>query len=149
MKHSVCLNNFICEKAKHIIDKQKEKVNKGLKHFCKPAYEATIPVILYPDDNKNQPLERFGNIGEIVEDEYGCFQTKFFRFEKVDEEECIAVLSLLRPLDEGGCLVDDICDVYRLERTRFCIKVDLSTISDVQLLSPVLVERQFPHPSPK
>ncbi|RSL30804.1 spore coat protein [Salibacterium salarium] len=97
----------------------------------------TVPFIL-----QTKKGEYFYSVGAIGRND--CFQTIFFRVESVDEDNCCATLSMLRPdsdLDFDKCCVDptSICDVDELERTRYCIEVDLDCFCSIQCLDPNLV----------
>ncbi|SFM08734.1 CotY/CotZ family spore coat protein [Salibacterium qingdaonense] len=98
----------------------------------------TIPFLLQGKDGSY--FHAAGSIGRR-----DCFQTVFFRVEKVSKEDCCAVLSLLRPdcpLDFNKCCIDpsSLCHVDELSRTRECIHVDLNCFCTVQCLDPELVE---------
>ncbi|MFC5712474.1 CotY/CotZ family spore coat protein [Thalassorhabdus alkalitolerans] len=103
----------------------------------RPTTMDTIPFIL--KDKKGDMFHAFGDIGGD-----DCFATVFFRVEELDEAKCCATLSLLRPdatVDFHGSCIDPtfLCDVTALERTRFCIEVDLKCFCAIQCLDPALV----------
>ncbi|MFB4165736.1 CotY/CotZ family spore coat protein [Alteribacillus sp. JSM 102045] len=98
----------------------------------------TIPFTL-----QNKSGEYFHATGGIGRND--CFQTVFFRVEKVDKCSGCATLSLLRPdmgPDFDKCCVDpaSLCDIVELERTRDCITVDLDCFCAIQCLDPELLE---------
>ncbi|WP_240374893.1 CotY/CotZ family spore coat protein [Bacillus piscicola] len=97
----------------------------------------TVPFMLQNKDGKY-----FYATGGIGRDD--CFQTVFFRVESIDEDNCCATLSMLRPdsdIDFDDCCVDptSLCDVDELEKTRYCIEVDLTCFCAVQCLEPEIV----------
>nr|WP_091583160.1 CotY/CotZ family spore coat protein [Alteribacillus bidgolensis] len=107
----------------------------------------TVPFVLQA--KSGQLFHATGGIGQD-----NCFQTVFFRVEKVDKCSGCATLSLLRPdnnLDFDNCCVDpaSLCDVEELERTRHCIEVDLDCFCAIQCLDPQLVggemDKHRPH----
>ncbi len=70
-------------------------------------------------------------------------ETKFFRIESVDLENCSATLSLLRPLDMEGDLTNAPCDVVRLEKTSICKVIDVTSICAIQLLEIEMLKRKI------
>ncbi|WP_246031555.1 CotY/CotZ family spore coat protein [Salibacterium salarium] len=97
----------------------------------------TIPFIL--QDKKGNYFSATGGIGTN-----DCFQTIFFRVQSIDKDSCCATLSMLLPdcdLDFDKCCVDptSLCDIEELERTRYCIEVDLDCFCSIQCLDPNLV----------
>ncbi|MGY4689140.1 CotY/CotZ family spore coat protein [Salibacterium sp. K-3] len=98
----------------------------------------TVPFLLQQKDGTY-----FHAIGALGEND--CFQTVFFRVEKVFKEDCCAILSLLRPdcmIEFNKCCVDpeSLCGIDELNRTRDCIHVDLDCFCAVQCLDPDLVD---------
>ncbi|MBD8067499.1 CotY/CotZ family spore coat protein [Bacillus sp. PS06] len=95
----------------------------------------TVPFMLY--NQCNDLFKAFGNVGQL--DDGDCFETVFFRVETI-RNGCCATLSLLRPTNgvDFDCK-DDVCDVTGLEKTDYCIEVDLSCFCAIQCLSPQLV----------
>ena len=89
----------------------------------------TIPFLLL--NEKGEPFKAFGNVGGE------CFETSFFRVEKI--HHCCATLRLLLPLDCHGHAAHKICDVKDLVKTRNCVEVDLSCFCAIQCLSPRLL----------
>ncbi|RSL31974.1 spore coat protein [Salibacterium salarium] len=97
----------------------------------------TIPFVL--QNKKGHYFSATGGIGTN-----DCFQTVFFRVERLDKDSCCATLSMLLPdcdLDFDKCCVDpmSLCDIDALERTRHCIEVDLDCFCAIQCLDPNLV----------
>ncbi|MCD7034997.1 spore coat protein [Metabacillus sp. GX 13764] len=103
----------------------------------------TIPFLLF--DKKGNLFSAFGNVGGFSDDNH-CFQTIFFRVENLNG--CCATLSLLRPVNVKGETISvcDPCDpeFFGLEKTDFCIEVDLLCFCAIQCLSPDLVNRAMP-----
>ncbi|MBM6618230.1 CotY/CotZ family spore coat protein [Bacillus suaedaesalsae] len=104
----------------------------------------TLPFMLFTESNG--PLELVGF--ERKSNGISHFKTSFFRIEDIDEETCCAKISLLRPLDFQGCIVDSICDVARLERTRICTEIDVNCFCavqclDVDLLRSIVIEPKW------
>ncbi|SFP52941.1 CotY/CotZ family spore coat protein [Salibacterium halotolerans] len=142
--HCVCDTLLHIKKAQ---DEAEERNNPGCRNSCYSSLLSgqnnnngrdTVPFLLQGKDGSY--LHAVGSIGERY-----CFQTVFFRVEKVSKEDCCAVLSLLRPdcpIDFDKCCVDpwSLCDVEELSRTRECIHVDLKCFCTVQCLDPELVE---------
>lgn len=104
----------------------------------------TIPFILFT--KKSKPLTAFGNVGEL--NAGPCFSTVFFRVENI--RGCCATLRLLIAFDEKRKVLDftgkdhhknEVCDVFRLEKTDFCIEVDLECFCAIECLNPRLLNR--------
>jgi hypothetical protein len=128
-----------------VIDKvQKQSVEEGSNELlsCHTLKNDTVPILLL--NCYNQPLHAYGNIGDTHHDEYGCFQTSFFRIEKVDADDCCVTLSLLRALNSYGCPAESVSDTFILEKTNFCITVDLNCFSALQYADPKLLKRKMP-----
>lgn len=94
----------------------------------------TIPIVL--QTNKGDFIKRIHKFDSC------CFETKFFRIEEIDEQLCCAKLSLLRPLDIEGCDTNDICDVFRLQKTDVCTTIQLSCVCAIQPLDVELLKRK-------
>lgn len=73
----------------------------------------------------------------------GYFETKYFRIESIDSENCRVTISLLRPLDVEGNYAKSIYDVVRLEKTSSLKVIDLSFIGAVQPLDTELLKRKI------
>lgn len=104
----------------------------------------TIPLLLYTEDGL------FHLSGSEDKNFRKCehFCTPFFRIEHVDIKKNCCTISLLRPLSLSGVLVEEICDVERLERTNICVKIDLSCFCavqclDINLLKKVVIEPKW------
>ncbi|AZB42395.1 spore coat protein [Bacillus sp. FJAT-42376] len=99
----------------------------------------TIPFILYT--KKGTPFKAYGNVGGLTAGD--CFNTIFFRVENING--CCATLRLLIAFGEDTEVLDfhenSPCDVFRLEKTDFCIEVDLNCFCSIQCLSPRLINR--------
>lgn len=141
-------NNCVCEAVEQILAEQEavEEVTCPTSCFSNllgpvtGPQRDTIPFILY--GKKGELFKAFGNVGGFTGD-MTCFQTIFFRVEAV--EDCCATLSLLRPVDVDGNTLS-VCnpcdeDFFGLEKTDFCIEVDLDCFCAIQCLSPELVDR--------
>jgi spore coat protein Y len=141
-------NNCVCEAVEQILAEQEavEEIKcptSCFSNLLSPAVNPardTIPFILF--NKKGDPFKAFGNVGGLI-GEPACFKTIFFRVEAV--EDCCATLSLLRPVDDCGntiCCIDP-CDedLFGLEKSDFCIEVDLDCFCAIQCLSPELVDR--------
>ncbi|MED4533619.1 CotY/CotZ family spore coat protein [Metabacillus fastidiosus] len=148
-KHSD--NSCVCDAVEQILAEQ-EAVEEivGCSTSCysnllNPASAPgrdTIPFILFT--KKGDLFKAFGNVGGFKGD-MTCFSTIFFRVERL--ENCCATLSLLRPIDDCGNThhVCEPCDpdFFALEKTDFCVEVDLDCFCAIQCLSPELVCRTF------
>ncbi|MCY8103355.1 spore coat protein [Bacillus mojavensis] len=104
----------------------------------------TVPFAIFT--SKSKPLVAFGNVGEL--DNGPCFNTVFFRVEKV-HGSC-ATLSLLIAFDEHKHILDftdkdTVCEVFRLEKTNYCIEVDLDCFCAINCLNPRLINRTHHH----
>jgi spore coat protein Y len=140
-------NSCVCDAVEQILAEQEavEEITCPTSCFSNllnpvAGTKDTIPFIL--SDKKGGLFKAFGNVGGFVGD-MCCFKTIFFRVEALDD--CCATLSLLRPVDFHGDTesVTDPCDehFFGLEKTDFCIEVDLDCFCAIQCLSPELVDR--------
>ncbi|MED0805975.1 CotY/CotZ family spore coat protein [Bacillus paralicheniformis] len=140
--------NCVCEAVENIHDLQNAIEEEGCPTSCfsnllSPSRHLgdTIPFILYT--SKSKLFVAFGNVGELQAGP--CFSTVFFRVEKIDD--CCATLRLLIAFDENRRVLDftedkdKICDVFRLEKTNFCIEVDLECFCAIECLNPQLINR--------
>ena len=75
--------------------------------------------------------------------------TPYFRLEKIEEEICCAVLSLLIAVDMDGCPVDPDDEFYALRKTNSCVIVNLNCFCAINPLAPELVNRPLPVIEPK
>jgi spore coat protein Y len=140
-------NNCVCDAVEQILAEQEavEEITCPTSCFSNllnpvAGTRDTIPFIL--TDKKGGLFTAFGNVGGLTGD-MTCFKTIFFRAESVDD--CCATLSLLRPVDMDGnteCVTDP-CDedFFGLEKSDFCVEVDLDCFCAIQCLSPELVDR--------
>lgn len=140
--------NCVCEAVEQILAEQEAVEEISCPTSCysnllSPAAGVnrdTIPFIL--TNKKGELFKAYGNVGGFLGD-MTCFKSIYFRVEAV--EDCCATLSLLRPVDVDGHTesVCDPCDecFFGLEKTDFCIEVDLSCFCAIQCLSPELVDR--------
>ncbi|MBS2968415.1 spore coat protein [Metabacillus sp. KIGAM252] len=144
------IEGCVCEAVENILAEQ-EAVEENCPTSCysnllSPSAlpgKDTIPFLLY--DKKGKLFSAFGNVGGFLDD-MTCFETIFFRVEAL--RGCCATLKLLKPVDvEGDTLsVCDPCaeDFFGLEKSDFCIEVDLDCFCAIQCLSPELVNRVSP-----
>lgn len=141
-------NDCVCEAVEQILAEQEavEEITCPTSCFSNllgpvtGPQRDTIPFILY--GKKGELFKAFGNVGGFTGD-MTCFQTIFFRVEAL--KDCCATLSLLRPVDVDGNTIS-VCnpcdeDFFGLEKTDFCIEVDLDCFCAIQCLSPELVDR--------
>lgn len=138
-------SSCVCQTAKKIEALQNKFKKNGCVNeslFYKTSDKDTVPIILFNCNDK--PFEAFGDIGDLSYEGHGCFLTHFFRVEDVDSSSCCATLSLLKALDEYGCVTESICDTFRLEKTDVCIEVDLQCFCAIQCASPKLIDRPLP-----
>ncbi|SDI27321.1 CotY/CotZ family spore coat protein [Alteribacillus bidgolensis] len=146
-KHDSDAGSCVCDavvaikEAQDAVDDRSDCRNSCFNNLLSPTGNNngldTVPFVL-----QNKKGNYFFATGALGRDD--CFQTVFFRVEKVDEKNCCATLSLLRPdndLEFTDCCVDpeSLCDIDELERTRFCIEVDLDCFCAIQCLDPNLV----------
>ncbi|MFD2705040.1 CotY/CotZ family spore coat protein [Salibacterium lacus] len=147
-KHEEAAGSCVCDAVAAIKNAQDQVDNNGgnCRNKC-------FDSLLSPSGNNNgldtvpfllqtKTGEYFSSVGAVGRND--CFQTAFFRVEKIDEDNCCATLSLLRPdseLECSKCCVDpmSLCEVEELERTRYCIEVDLDCFCAIQCLDPNLV----------
>lgn len=73
----------------------------------------------------------------------GCFLTKFFRIEAIEEGANCATISLLRAFDICGEETDSIYEVMKLKKTDTCIEIDLSCICGIQIVDIDLLKRKI------
>lgn len=147
-KHHGRHENCVCDAVEQIIKEQdavEETTACSTRRFgnlLSPTVSGkdTIPFLLY--DKKGGLFSTFGNVGGFSDD-MQCFESIFFRAESL--KDCCATLSILRPVDINGDTLS-VChpcdpDFFGLEKTDFCIEVDLTCFCAIQCLSPDLVDR--------
>ncbi len=78
-----------------------------------------------------------------------CITTPFFRLERLDEETCCAVLSLLEAVDMEGNPTYSCDDLFALRKTKSCIIVNLNFFCAINPLPPEFVNRSLPIIEPK
>ncbi|MCA1320019.1 hypothetical protein LC085_08900 [Bacillus tianshenii] len=93
----------------------------------------TIPFLLYLKDGN--PFYAHGNIGKRKGAE--CFSTPFFRIEEL--KDGYAILKLLKPSYFPDSNDQSICNVCNLEKSAFCIDVDLEMFGAIQLFDTEIV----------
>jgi hypothetical protein len=104
------------------------------KLFLVTPLKDTIPFLLYL--NNGQIFYAYGNIGKQKGSD--CFTTPFFRIEEI--EDGFTTLRLLKPNYEGTSTNQEICDVIYLEKSPFCVDVNIELFGGIQFLSPQLVK---------
>ncbi|QOR67611.1 spore coat protein [Cytobacillus suaedae] len=139
-------DSCVCDAVEQILDAQEAVVDECptscFSNLLSPTNVLgdTIPFILL--DKKGDVFKAFGNVGGFTDDQL-CFKTIFFRVENL--KDCCATLSLLRPVDSQGDTINvtNPCDndLFGLEKSDFCIEVDLDCFCAIQCLSPELVDR--------
>ncbi|MFC4320617.1 CotY/CotZ family spore coat protein [Litchfieldia salsa] len=139
-------NGCVCDAVQQILDAQEAVEDRCptscFENLLSPVNFVgdTIPFVL--TGKKGDLFKAFGNVGGFADDNL-CFETIFFRVEKL--RGCCATLSLLRTYDAAGETINvcSPCDdeLFGLERTDFCIEVDLDCFCAIQCLSPSLVDR--------
>ncbi|MBD8067498.1 CotY/CotZ family spore coat protein [Bacillus sp. PS06] len=136
----------VCDAVQQILDAQEAVEDRCptscFENLLSPANTLgdTVPFVL--TGKKGELFKAFGNVGGFSDDNL-CFETIFFRVEKL--RGCCATLSLLRAYDSTGDTIN-VCspcdrDLYGLERTNFCMEVDLDCFCAIQCLTPQLVDR--------
>ncbi|SDI54004.1 CotY/CotZ family spore coat protein [Natribacillus halophilus] len=150
--HCVCDAVLSIKEAQDAVDKKFDDcVNSCFTNLLGPKrpgkVQDTIPFML-----KDKKSNLFWATGGLTADYNDVFETVFFRVENVDEKTCCATLSLLRPIKDikftHNCCVDptSLSDVYCLEKTHFCIEVDLNCFCAIQCLDPDLVDNHAKRP---
>lgn len=132
--------NTICLAMKRLQCEQRmlSERDEDFQFICDLPKMDTIPFMLITKDSK-KPFRAFAN----------CIETPYFRLERVDEETCCALLTLLEPVDMDGCPVDSHENVYSLRKTKECIMVVLSCFCAIHPLPLVLVNKPLPIIEPK
>lgn len=140
--------NCVCNAVRHIHEMQEAVESEDkcptscFEDLLSPTLPAgptrdTVPFVLYCKGDCNDLFRAFGGVGSN-----SCFSTIFFRVRKV--KGCCATLELLRPVNSSHQKVDVTtpCSPFNhLERTDFCIEVDLHCFCAIQCFSPELVKR--------
>jgi spore coat protein Y len=106
--------------------------------ICMSKEKDTIPFMLFLKESKKPFLVNYKGTA-----------TPYFRLEKIVEEICCAVLSLLVAVDMDGSPVDSDDDFYALRKTNSCVIVDLNCFCVINPLAPELVNRPLPVIEPK
>ncbi|SDN62703.1 Spore coat protein Z [Psychrobacillus sp. OK028] len=130
-------NHCICEALFELKILQDLLQNSQTKFFgnllAKIVGTDTIPFLLVTQNGE------FLSLHSVMEG----IETKFFRIESVDLDNCCATISLLRPLDIEGSLTNSPCDVVKLEKTSICKVVDVSCICAIQPLDTEMLKRKI------
>ncbi|MEC1289040.1 CotY/CotZ family spore coat protein [Bacillus mojavensis] len=140
--------NCVCEAIENI-----DELQNAVKEDCPTGCDTkllspnhnlgdTVPFVLFT--SKSKPFLAFGNIGGL--DNGPCFNTIFFKVEKVNG--CCATLSLLIAFNEQKEILDfaekeTVCELFRLEKTHYCIEVDLNHFCAIKCLNPRLINRNL------
>lgn len=126
---------FLCEEMKELWKEQQllAEFGKGFRFIHMPDSKDTIPFMLQTR-KLSAPFTAISD-GNA---------TPYFRLERINEESCIARLSLLQPVDLKGqpALTDQ--DLYTLKKTSHCILVKLCSFSTINTLPHELVDRPLP-----
>ncbi|AOV07954.1 CotY/CotZ family spore coat protein [Sporosarcina ureilytica] len=132
-------NKCICHAMKRLQKEQKIIAGDDIKFqfICKQKEVDTIPFMLFSKELK-KPFKAVGK----------CNATPFFRLEKIDEESCCAVLTLLEAVDMDGNPAEPN-DLYALRKTKRCVIVNLNCFCVIQPFAPDLVNRPLPIIEPK
>ena len=130
----------ICHAMKTLLKEQKiiAGIDIEFQFICLSKKMDTIPFMLY-SSKKNTP---FSAICTGV-------ATPFFRIEKLNEDTCCAVLSLLEAVDMEGNPTDSCEDLFALRKTKSCIIVNLTCFCAITPLPLELVDRPLPIIEPK
>lgn len=134
-------NNCICSEMKILLKEQKilSGSDREYQFISMSKEKDTIPFMLFNSKTKKPFLVNYKGTA-----------TPYFRLEKVVEELCCALLSLLIAVDMDGCPVDhDDDDFYALRKTKSCVIVDLNCFCAINPLAPELVNRPLPVIEPK
>jgi hypothetical protein len=111
--------------------------------------EDTIPLMLMNKHEQDQLFEAIGFYYQARKHKVLTFRTNFFRIEEVHEKDDCITISFLIPLTVDGNFAEDICDVYRLERTKCCLTISIHHFCGLQFADPRLVNRKWPVIEPK
>lgn len=130
----------ICLAMKKLLKEQKIISGRDMEFqfICMSKETDTIPFMLIKREF-NKPFTAY----------HKGVETPYFRLEKIDEEICCAVLSLLVAVDMDGTPVDSDDDFYALRKTKSCIIVNLNCFCAINPLPPELVNRPLPIIEPK
>ncbi|MGE7917597.1 CotY/CotZ family spore coat protein [Viridibacillus sp. NPDC093762] len=131
---NICLAMKKLQKEQRILS----EMDIDFQFICSLQKFDTIPFMLFTNDSQ-KPFSAFFN----------CIKTSFFRLEKLDEETCCALLTLLEPVDMDGCPVDSHEDVFSLRKTKECIIVVLNCFCAINPLPLALVNKPLPIIEPK
>ncbi|MFZ3589270.1 CotY/CotZ family spore coat protein [Bacillus sp. DJP31] len=111
--------------------------------------EDTIPFLLLTEGDSGSFFEGLGFIYSSRGHRVLGFKTVFFRIEDVNAQGCCLTVSFLLPLDIDGEIASCISEVYRLERTRCCLTLNIEKFCGIQFADPRLVNRKLPVVEPK
>ncbi|MFC5587414.1 CotY/CotZ family spore coat protein [Sporosarcina soli] len=128
----------ICQSMKTLLKEQCMLAETEFQFICLSKKVDTIPFMLFTA-HQNDPFKAFGK----------CMRTPFFRLEKLDEEICCAVLSLLEAVDMEGYPTDSCDDLFALRKTDCCIIINLKCFCAISPLPVEFVNRPLPIIEPK
>lgn len=128
----------ICQSMKTLLKEQCMLSEMEFQFACLSKKIDTIPFMLL-SAHQNAPFKAFGK----------CMATPFFRLEKLDEETCCAVLSLLEAVDMEGDPTDSCDDLFALRKTESCVIVNLRCFSAINPLPLEFINRPLPIIEPK
>lgn len=133
-------NKCICNAMKRLQKEQEIIAGNDMEFqfICKSKETDTIPFMLYLKELK-KPFKAINK----------CIATPFFRLEKIDEDACCALLTLLEAVDMDGNPTDSCNDLYALRKTKSCVIVNLNCFCVIQPFAPDLVNRPLPIIEPK
>lgn len=125
----------LCEEMKVLWKEQLllTEFGKGLRFIQMPAFKDTIPFMLLSTDHSTP-------FSAVIDGS----STPYFRLEYLDEEKCLAQLSLLKPVDLKGRHAFTVQDLYALKKTSHCIRVKICNFCAINPLSHELVGRPLP-----
>ncbi|MCM3709698.1 CotY/CotZ family spore coat protein [Sporosarcina luteola] len=125
---------FLCEEMKELWQEQQllAEFGKGFR-FIHLTAKDTIPFMLQSTNHSDPFTAILDGIA-----------TPYFRVERINEDSCIALLSLLQPVDLKGqpALTDH--ELYTLKKTSQSILVNLCSFCAITPLSHELVDRPLP-----
>ena len=138
-KKCLCEALYEIKKLQDIISTSKTEYFGNL--LLKLTRVDTIPFMLLTDRGPLKMIANANNHKKMSLD--SCYQTSFFRLEKVDTETCCAELTLLQPLDYSGNINNNLCDLILLKKTKECVAIDLSDVCAIQIIDLDLLTREI------
>ncbi|MDN4607588.1 CotY/CotZ family spore coat protein [Sporosarcina highlanderae] len=125
----------ICDEMKALCNEQKilSKIVNGFQFVQMTKCYDTIPFML-------QSSNEHDYFTALIDDG----TTPYFRLEKIDEANCCAQLSLLKPVDLKGRLARTEKDLYALKKTSHCIHINACCFCAITPLPINLLDRPLP-----